>query len=156
MAEVVNTVSWEAYEHAHGEKSADWFWVLGIVTLAVTVASIILGNTLFGIVVLLAGFVMSLSAIRPIRIVTYEINTRSIRIDGLNYPYSTLQSFYIDEKNPTNPQLLVLSDKMFMPLLILPLPIEYVDDVEELVAARLPAEFLEEPLISRLLESVGF
>jgi hypothetical protein len=156
MAEVVNMVSWEAYEHAHSEKKADWFWVLGMITLAVTVAAVILGNTLFGIVVLVAGFVMSLTAIRPARIIPYEISTRSIRIDDLNYPYSTLRSFYIDEENPTGPQLLVQSNKMFMPLLILPLPEEYVDDVEELIAARLPEEFLEEPLIHKLLEMVGF
>ncbi len=156
MAERTQSVSWEAYEHAHGEKGADWFWVLGMVTVAVAVASIVLGNTLFGILVLVGGFVISLAAARPPRIIPYEISTRMIRIDDISYPYSTLRSFYIDEENPTGPQLLVKSQKMFAHLLVLPLPEEYVDEVEELVASRLPEEFLEEPIFVKIAERFGF
>jgi hypothetical protein len=156
MAEQMSSVSWQAYEHMHGEKRADWFWVLGLITIAVTVAAIVLGNTLFGIVMLVSGIVLGIAAMRPPRVVAYEITTRAIRVDEALYPYSTLDSFYINEEDEHHgPQLLVKTKKHFMSLLVIPLPEEYVDDIEELVASRIPEEFLEEPLAMKLFEAVG-
>lgn len=156
MPQEVSQVFWEAYEHMHGEKSADWFWVLGIVTIAVAVAAIVLGNALFGILVGIAGFVVGLAATRPARIVPYEVTTRGVRIEDVVYPYSTLETFYIDEQNTAGPQLLIRSKKLFMPLLILPIPTEYIDEVEHIVASRLPEEHLEEPFAHKVMEFFGF
>ncbi len=156
MAEPITSVAWEALEHMHGPKGADWFWVLGIVTLAVSVAAIVLGNALFGILILIAGGVVGLSATRPAKVIPYEVTTRGVREGSFVYPYNTLETFYIDEQNPVGPQLLIRSKKLFMPLLILPLPPDYVDEVEALIASRLPEEHLEEPLSNKVLEFFGF
>lgn len=156
MDEAVTSVSFEAYEHTHAEKGADWFWVLGIITLALTVAAVLLNNVLLAVLVLVTGVVIGIAATRPLRLIPYAITTRGIRIEDVIYPYSTLEAFFIDEENHNGPQLLVRSKKLFMPLLVVPLPEEYVDDIEELVAARLPEEHMEEPLAHKLLEFFGF
>jgi hypothetical protein len=79
-----------------------------------------------------------------------------VRVADLLYPYTTLESYHIDEDDVRGPQLLIMSQKHFMPLLVLPIPEEYIDDIEEILSLRLPEEFLEEPLFTKLLELVGF
>lgn len=155
-AEQTTSITWDAYEHNHGERGSDWFWMLGIGALAVTVASILLGNVLFGVLVLVAAFVVALVAARPVRIVSYAVTTRGLRIDDLLYPYSSLESFALTEEHPEGPQLLIKSSRLFMPLLVIPVPEEYVDEIEDVVAARLPEAHLEEPFFHQVLDFFGF
>lgn len=156
MEEQLKSVSWEGYEHSHTQKGSDWFWVLGIVTIAIATAAILLGNALFGILILVAGFVTALSATRDPKEVAFAVTNRGIQVDDRLYPYSTLDVFFIDEENPLGPQLLVRSQKMLMPLIIMPLPEDAIDEIEELIASKLPEEFLEEPFAHKVLEFFGF
>jgi hypothetical protein len=156
MSEAKRSIYWEAPEHNHIEKTADWYWVLGILAIAASVASIIFDNTLFGILILLAAMTMFITGNKHPRVIPLEVSLRGIRIDTDLYPYATLESFYIDEENHTGPQLLVKSKKLFVPLLILPIPEEYVADIENIVASRIMEEHLEEPLSHKIMEFVGF
>ena len=49
--ESARSVSWEAPEHYHIPKGADWFFALAIITVALVVAVIFFGNLLFAIYV---------------------------------------------------------------------------------------------------------
>ena len=152
----IHSIQWEAPEHTHIEKTGDWSWVLSIIALAGSVASMIAGNVLFGIVVLLAAGTMHLAGHRKPRLIEFEVSGRGIRIENTLYPYATLDSYFLDETTLINPQLLVKSKKLFMPLLIIPVPIEYITDIEDVVGSRLPEEHLEEPFSHRLMEFIGF
>lgn len=149
-------IIWEAYEHHHGEKQSDWFWILGILTFSSAVASMLLGNTLLGILIFIAGTVVAILAARAPKIVSYAVTARGLRIDDRLFPFTTLESFYIDQEGPHGPQLLIKSEKMFMPLLIVPLPEDAVEEIEDMIAERLPEEHIEEPFAHRLLELVQF
>lgn len=156
MQPSARSISWEAPEHHHIEKSNDWFWVLGILAIAGSVASIIFGNVLFGVVILLAATTMFIAAHQTPRVIDFEISVRGVRVDNTLYPYATLESYYLDEENHVNPQLILKSKKLFMPLIIIPIPDDYIDEIEDMVNDRLPEEFLEEPLSHRLFEFFGF
>jgi hypothetical protein len=156
MATVPRAVTWEAPEHRHNEKTGDWYWALGIIAIAAAAAVVVFGNTLFAVVILLGASTMIVVAHREPKMLNFAVMTRGIRAGNELYPYTTLESFYIDEDNPNGPQLLVKSQKLFMPLLVLPIPEEYVDDIDDLISSRLPEEHLEEPLAHRLLEFFGF
>lgn len=156
MAEKLHGVTWDSLEHHHVERGRDWFWALGLLAVAGAAAAFIFGNALFGIVILLGAITMVVFALQEPRMIPFAILTRGIRIGNELYPYTTLESFYIDEDHTRGPQLYVKSKKLIMPLLILPLPPEYVDDVDDLVGARLPEEHLDEPLAHRVLEFFGF
>ena len=147
---------WEAPEHHHREKTSDWYWILGIIALAGAIVSIIFNNILFSIVILLGAFTMVLASYRTPRILEYEISVRGIRIRKDFHPYSTLDSFCLDESNPIGPQLIVKSKKLLMPLLILPIPEEYLHHIETIVASRLREEHMEEPFSHHLMEYLGF
>lgn len=150
------SVCWEAPEHHHIEKTSDWYWILGIIAVAGSVASIILGNVLFGMVILLGAFVMMLYAQHEPRMREYEVSNRGIRIENILYPYSTLESFYLDEQNPMGPQLIVKPRKLFAQLIIIAIPEEYMEEIEHIIAPRLAEEHLEEPLGHKLLEFLKF
>ena len=156
MAEPIRAILWEAYEHQHAPKESDWFWILGIMTLSISMASVLLGNPLFGILIFIGGLVVAILATRDPKIVSYAVTQRGLRIDQKLYPYTTLESFCIDEEAMSGPQLLVKSTKLFMPLLVLPLPLDTMEEIEELIAQRLPEEHIEEPFAHKLLEFFGF
>jgi hypothetical protein len=156
MEEMVRAVSWEAPEHRHIEKSSDWYWALGIIALAAAGASMIFGDVLFGIVILLAASTMILVAHRKPKQMLFEVSARGVRIGDELYPYPGLESFSIDEECQHGPQLILKSKHFFMPLLIIPVPEEYVDDIEDIVSPRLAEDHLHEPLSHRLLEFFGF
>lgn len=149
-------VTWEAHEHRHIEKTSDWFWAVGIIAISGCVASIIFGNVLFGIVILLGGATSILFAHRQPKVLTYEVSVRGIRIQDRLYPFASLEAFTLDEDAPEGPQLIVKSKHLFMPLIILPVPPEYIDEIDELMGAKLEEAHLEEPLSHRLLEFFGF
>lgn len=154
--EDVRSVSWEAPEHNHIEKTHDWYWVLGIVGVSASVVSIILGNALFGIVIILGTMTMVIVSHKHPRIIEFEVSSRGVRIEEELYPYSALESFYIDEENPGGTQLIVKPRKLFTPLLLLPIPEAYSEEIEDVLAPRLREEHLEEPLAHKLLEFFGF
>lgn len=156
MAEVTRAVSWEAPEHHHVEKSSDWYWVLGILAVAGASASIIFGNMLFGIVILLGAATTALVSHREPKVLPFGVSQRGIQVGSTLYPYSTLESFCLSHQNPTGPQLILKSKHFFMPLIIIPVPDEYADDIDTIVATRIPEEHLEEPISHRLLEIFGF
>ncbi len=150
------SIYWEAPEHTHIEKTGDWYWILGIIALSGAIASMIFSNVLFGVVIILGALTMVVVSYRHPRVIPFEVSARGIRIKDSLYPYSTLESFYIDEENLGGPQLIVKSKKLFMQLLFVPIPEEYIDEIEEVIAPRLREEHLEEPLAHRLMEYFGF
>ncbi len=156
MSDYIKEVTWKALEHSHGPQEANWLWALGILTVSATGAALLLGNSLFAFVILISGIVMGIIAVREPNTVPFAVSQRGLRIEDKLYPYSTLECFYIDEENPWGPQLLARSEKMFMPLIVMPLPEEYVDEIEDIIASRLPEEYLEIPFFQQLLDFFGF
>ncbi len=156
MEPAVRSVTWEAPEHHHIERGGDWFFALAVITGAIVIAALFFGNFLMALLAILCGLTTAVSAGRAPRIIEFSVSPRGIRVGDLLYPFTTLESYHIDEDDMRGPQLLVMSQKHFMPLLILPIPEEYIDDIEDILSPRLPEEFLEEPLFGKLLELVGF
>lgn len=156
MEEVVRAVTWEAPEHYHTEKSNDWFWVVGIVAITSAIASFFFGNFLFAILILVAAVSLSLVALRHPKVIPFSVTVRGVSVDDSFYPYASLDSYFIDEVNYPTPQLLLKTKKFYLPLVVIPLPDEYLDDIEDIISQRLPEEELEEPFINLVLEFLGF
>ncbi|HMO77897.1 MAG TPA: hypothetical protein PKA42_00140 [Candidatus Paceibacterota bacterium] len=154
--EPARAISWEAPEHTHNEKGGDWYLALAILVISIAVAAYLFDNILFSLLVVVAGGAMALAATKKPSIIPFGVSVRGIRIDERLYPYSTLQAYHIDEDHPDGPQLLVLSKQKMMPILVLPLPEDYIDDVEDILREKLAEELIEEPLFMILLEKFGF
>lgn len=151
------SIQWQAHEYEYIEKDTNWFWAVGIITAALALVAILVGNILFALVILLAGFTLSLHAARKPDIVNFEINPKGVKVDATLYPFSTLESFWVDELNEINPKIIFKSEKPFMPVIILPMPAETdPEDIREYLRYYLEEEEMYEPLSHKLMEYLGF
>ena len=148
-------VSWKAPEHFYVEKTNDWYWTVGIITLAIAVVAFILGNVITGIFVLVAAAALVIHAARPPRIVYHEINDRGIIVDDTLYTFLTLESFLIPHDQFPS-KILLKSHKLFMPLIVI--FIEEVDpeEIREVMLKYIAETEHHEPLLKHLLERCGF
>lgn len=68
----------QTYEYEYNERNPDWFWAVGIITIALSITAIILHNVLFAFVIVLSGFVLSLYAARPPKEIDVIIDEKGI------------------------------------------------------------------------------
>jgi uncharacterized membrane protein len=150
-------LTWEAYEYKDQEMKTDWFWALGIIALAGSIASFIYGNFLFGVFIIFASIaIVFFSTIKPKRI-TYEICEGGVIYEEVFYPFETLHAFWIDDFNPENKKLLLKSERIFVPILALPYEDEEeADAIYEILADVIPEEPLQEPWGHIIMERLGF
>lgn len=156
MAEITRAISWEAPEHYRQEKGSDWYWALGIIALCGAVAAFVFGNFLFAILILVASAAMVLQSAKQPRVIPFMVGTRGVRVGEKLYPYSTFDAYCIDEEDNRGPQLLLRFKNAFLPLVVMAIPSDNVETIEELVRERLPETELEEPIAHRILELLGF
>jgi len=156
MAKQTFRIEWDGHEYEHKDRDSDWFWAVGIITIAVAVTSVILGNIIFAILIIVSAFALLLFINRPPETLRMIIDERGITKGHIRYPFDTLHSFYIDLEHPHN-KIILRSKKMLMPLVIVPLSQEVdIEDVEEKILQFIPQEPLTLPFAERLLEYLGF
>ncbi len=154
--DTLRAVSWEGPEFHYTEKKADWYFALGLIVAACVAGALLLDNLLFALLCAVAGGALALAASKRPAIVAFAVTVRGIRGGEGLYPFGVLKSFHIDEEDARGPVMLVHAKRKFMPLLIIPIPEEYIDDIEDIMKTRLETEHLEEPLFMKLLEFFGF
>ena len=148
-------ISWHAPEYWHTEKGSDWYWIVAIITISIVVISIFFNNIIFGLLILVASFTLSLFASRRPAVSEIKIDGLGVSVGKTIYPYKYLGSFWIETRESV-PRVLIRSKKTFMPLLTL-----FVDEVEPeeikaVLAKHLPEEELREPLLEKILIYLGF
>ena len=156
MESTPRAIIWEAPEHYYQEKGGDWYFSLAVITIAVVVAALMFGNILFALLLALSGFALGIIGAKRPSIVPFAVTVRGIRVGDELYPFSTLNSYHIDEEDFRGPQLIILTKKHFLPLLVIPIPAGYIDDIEDILQGRIKEELLQEPLFMRVLEKFGF
>ncbi len=156
MEPQARAITWEAPEHHYQEKGKDWYFVVTIIFVALVIAAVIFDNVLFALLLAISGLALIMGAAKKPAVVSFSVSVRGIKIGDRLYPYDTLRSYYINEEDFRGPELLILTKKRFTPIIVIPLPAEYVDDVEDITRDRLAEKFLEEPLFMKLLERAGF
>ena len=151
------SLHWDAFEYEPKDRSNDWFWAVGIITMAIAVTAIVLNNVLFGLVVILGGFVLSLYASRPPHRVEVVVDDLGIRIDSVFYAYRNLESFWVEEHHHI-PKILLKSQRLVMPFISIPLDDDEVpaDDVRNYLVQHLPEVFHSETIFEKIIERLGF
>ena len=156
MEQSPRSITWEAPEHHHIEKGNDWFFALAIVIIALVIVAILFNDVLFALLIGLGGGALAVSAAKRPSIIPYAVSVRGVKVDDHLYTYGQLDSYFIEEDDPRGPQLLLKSERKLMPLIVLPIPRDFVDEIEDILKERLPEEHLEEPLFHKVLELFGF
>ena len=148
-------IIWSAPEYEHKDKGTDWYFALGIIAISASVASFLLNNILFSILILIGAITLAMYGVRKPSILNIEINDRGILVNKTLYPFNTLKAFWVEE-NTTPPKLIIQSEKTFMPYLILSLENTNTDKVRIFLLEHIKEKELSEPLSQKIMEYLGF
>lgn len=151
-------LDWEALDHIREKKDSDWFWIIGIIAVSISILAIFFNNILLALLVLIGTFVIFLAANNPAKTVHYQINRKGVLVGDILYTYATLESFYvIDEDGFDRDRIILKSTKPLMPLIVIPLGDQVrPDEIREYLLEYLNEEEMFEPTIQRILTRIGF
>ena len=150
-----NELTWQAYDKTHQTHSPDWYFAVGIISLSIVVTAVILGNTLFAVLVIISTLVLFLRTLQEPRLMNYELTNRGLWINKEFHAFSTFASFWV-EAEEVMPKLILKSKNFLTPLLIIPFEQIYPDEVREFLVPFLLEVEHHEPLSKRIMEFLGF
>ncbi len=143
-------LEWQSPEHHFDRKSADWYWILGVIVLAVAVLAFNFGNTLFGIFVLIAGITVGTLSYKDTKHSDVRVGPKGIAFGRSLFPYSSYRSFWIEEEHTHGSRILLHPVSNFLPLTIIPIADEVkLDELEELLSNFLEQEPLQESILHK-------
>lgn len=150
------TLQWTALEYKHEKRSVDWFWAVGIIAIALSVTSVIYGNILFAIFIIIGTFTLLMYAARAPRNTRFELTRKGVIVNDILYPYHTLESFWVHDYDDEG-VLIIKSEKILMPYIVIPLP-DNIDNemVQEFLFEYLEEEEHPESLSEKVMEYLGF
>lgn len=151
----MDKISWQAHERIFTEKTNDWYWIVTIITISIAIISIILNNIIFGILVIISSFTLSLVASKKPEYLETTIDSRGIRTGKIFYPYENLDSFWVETRD-AHPRLIIKSKKVLMTFITILLEDMNPDDVRDFLSQHLHEEEHVEPLLEKVLIYLGF
>jgi hypothetical protein len=114
---------WEGREYDHNPKSADWYWALGIISVAAAVASVLFGNYLLAVLVIIAAGTLALHAAKEPPIHRFSLTEEGLIIGTDLHPFERMVSFSVleDVEGKVPPMLSIKTESWHSPHLIIPL-----------------------------------
>jgi len=157
-AEVVDpgqSFSWQASEFIHHQKSASWYAVLALITVAL-VALAIVTRQWFSIALFATMTVaVVVYASKEPRILSYRIDNTGITIDNKPNPYKNFKSYSV--LKDTGWHMIDLDPtQRFMPRVSIIFDNEDLDKITALLDTKLPRIDREPDWIEKLTRSIRF
>jgi len=114
---------WKGKEYEPIEKTADWYWALGIIAFAASVAALLFANYLIALLILSAAFALGVHTAKEPQMHTFYITEEGLWIDDEFHPFSRMTSFSIleDIEGEMPPILSINTESLFSPRLVIPL-----------------------------------
>jgi hypothetical protein len=151
----METLSWHCHEYFHTEKTSDWYWIVGIITITIAVVAIILNNVIFAILIIVSSFTLCLFASRRPDLVSISIDNLGLTVSKKRYPYGILESFWV-ETGEHYPRILFKTKKSFSNNLVIFIEEVEPEKIRELLLAHIKEEHQSEPFLEKLLLYLGF
>ena len=116
-------LEWEGKEYDHTPKSADWYWVIGIIAAAVTIAAALFGNYLLAFLVIAAAVAIVLHAAKESPLHRFRLAEQGLVIGDELHPFEQMISFSVlEDIEGEFPPLLSIKNKTWLsPHLVIPL-----------------------------------
>ena len=116
-------LEWEGREYDHTPKSADWYWVLGILATAGAVASVLFGNYLLAFLIIAAAATIALHAAKQPPLHHFTLVEKGLVIGNEEHLFEHMVSFSVleDIEGKLPPMLSIKNEKWMSPHLIIPL-----------------------------------
>ncbi len=151
-------LTWRTYEFDFKEKTGDWFWAVGIITVAVATISVIYNNILFAIFTVIAGAMIAHNGKREPNFLKIKIDTKGLYINDLLYPYQNIKTFWVEENKWGPPKLILRIDRLVNPIMVIAVETDEVDaeTVRNYLLSFVVEEKIHEPISQRIMEYFGF
>lgn len=149
-------LSWSALEYDYITKSSQWYWAVGILTLALVTVAVLIQSFLFAIFIVLTGFTIALYGAKRPRIIDFSLTHRGIQIAERLYLYDTLKSFWIHYDPPRKKEIDIISKKMLMPHITIPLGSTDPNKARAILVRTLKEEESQESLSEIIAKYLGF
>lgn len=116
-------LEWEGREYDHNPKDSDWYWVLGIVAVASTIAAVLFGNYLLALLILIATGALALHATKVPPLHRFRLVEQGIMIGEEIHSFERMISFSVleDIEGEYPPMLSIKTKSWLSPHLIIPL-----------------------------------
>ena len=134
---------------------------LGVIVVTSSVASIIYGNYFFAALLFLSGLLLGFFAIKKPDVISYELNKKGLKIRTQLYPYENIKSFWVQidttGEAKLKPILFIKSERMFMPIISIPIDENMAFDIHAIMTAQnVTEEEMKEHPSLKIMESLGF
>ncbi len=160
MQESPDALSWSIPEYTPRNHSNDWYWGIGLVTLIAIIASIVLGNFLLGVLLLIGVGSLLYFTARPPRLLTVTLGARGLRLNETLFLYSTISAFWIEEADIVPPghdrHLLIMTNRKVMPLVAIPIGEVPPALIKDKLTPFIKEQELVEQKTHQFLELLGF
>ncbi len=122
---------WEGQEYEHNPKSADWYWALGIIAVAATIAAILFSSYLIALLILVAAVTIALHGAKHPPLHRFRVVDHGLMIGEELYSYDDMISFSVleDIEGEFPPLLSIKNNHWLSPHLMIPLEGVDVDEV---------------------------
>jgi hypothetical protein len=148
---------WDGLDHPHEEKKPEWYVIKWIIAVGASLVALIFGNTLLGILIIVAAGTLSLLASRPHTYKTYVVDEHGLTISEMLVPYSRMHSYEFVDRG--HDHLLVIDTKdVLNPHLLIAVPDEHLEEAHALFtqyANGVATHTRGIPLSHTLMEFIG-
>lgn len=148
--------SWEGHEYSFEEHGPDWYWALGIITIAAVLTAILFSNILLALVILAGAATVGLQAAKHRRLHRFSVYENGIAIDDNMYLYVDMRDFgileYVDPTLP--PALSIKTNHILAPHLLIPINGYDPDEIYLYISNHLPEGVHEETIIDRIVATL--
>ena len=145
-------IEWETLEFEPHEKTNDWYWILGIVAVVGAIIAIVFGNTLFGILIILSGFVIGIYASKHPDTLHCVVDRRAIYVNNVTYLHKDIDTFWIDETREHKTKLLLTLKNRFSFQVAIPIANVDIDELHEFISAYVHEEEQNESLTEQVMD----
>jgi hypothetical protein len=152
---MADKISWSAPEFNYTPKGPDWYWMVGLTTLALVVTALVSGNILFAIILVIGSISIAIQSSQKPEVINIKATDQGVQVADTLYPFSSLRSFWV-VNTPHEKKLLLRSEKTYMPYVVIPIEEVNPENVRHFLLQYLPEEKLKEPLIRKIMEYLGF
>lgn len=154
--ERVTSVTWTSTGHEVREKNTDWYWVLWIIAISLSLAVLIFYEIITAVLILVAAATLTLLARSEQTSQTCTVDAEGIRVDQLFYPYTSFRGYEIILREGKEPLLILSTNAMLNPHLFIHVPETVsVEALAELLDQFMPMLENGLPLSHRIVEYLG-
>lgn len=151
----IETISWSAPEHIHKERTIDWYWTVGLITIVAVGVAIWTKNYVFAIFILVSGASLGLVSIRHPKEINFTIENKGLTIGRDFYDWSRIKGFDV-KKNQHGKIILVEINKYFLPVYTIHIPEELAGEIKDSLSLIIPRIPLNESHSVLFMEKLGF